>query len=375
MTTKIYAYCNDIKAFQNNRVLSAAYCKHFAEISWIPYFVELAKEKGQHVITGDECLKAINNQQIKASEVIVISELDSKHAQELVSMGSNPGIVLCYESPLFAETFYKNAENICSGYPAGILFNGLIKKHFYNQHNYYPTYFPSYSNDEISARLVPWEKRRELVVVVSNKYYRDAFHFKKLLNPKKLEAWIRGKLKLSSCAIKRYAIKNQLHDTRLSAIDYFCNKSMLDIYGYSWNDLNNLPLKWRQRLKSHIEKLSPEQCGDKKRTIANYKFALCFENTVYPGYLTEKIIDCFVAGVIPIYFGDPMVERIIPPEIFIDMRKYSTWNDLYLKLKSVNKIEGEKMIQSARHFLKSELGQSFTYRHHAKKIFNLVSQH
>ena len=124
-----------------------------------------------------------------------------------------------------------------------------------------------------------------------------------------------------------------------------------------------------KKIKSHIEKRTLEQCKDKKRTIANYKFALYFENTVYHGYLTEKIIDCFVAGVIPIYFGDPMVERIIPPEIFIDMRNYSTWDDLYAKIRSIDKIEGEKMIQSARHFLESEQGQSFTYRHHAKKIF------
>jgi hypothetical protein len=370
---KIYAYCNDTKVFQNNLVLSASYCKQFPGLSWISYFIELAKEKRHGVLTGDECLKAINNKEIKVSDVTVIADKDSQHAKALVSMGCKPGIVICSESPLYAETFYEEAEGFCSDYKAGILFNGLIESHISDKYNYYPMHYPSYRNDEINPLVIPWEKRKEIIVVVSNKYYRDAFHFKSLFNPKKLEAWIRGKFNLSSKSIKRYAIKKQLHDTRLSAIDYFCNQSVLDIYGYYWKDLNNLPLKWRRRLKHHILKWSSGQCEDKKQTIANYKFALCFENTIYPGYLTEKMIDCFVAGVIPIYLGDPDVEKTIPPDIFIDMRKYNSWNDLYAKLKSVNKIEGEKMIRSARQFLESETGQSFTYYDHAKKIFDLIS--
>ena len=370
----IYAYCSDIKVFQNNKVLSAPYCKQFPGLSWISCFIDLAKEKGHSVITGDVCLKAIINKEIKASDVIVIADLDSQHSKSLVSMGSKPGIVLCYESPLFAETFYENAVSFCVDYQAGILFNGIIEDHLSGKHNYYPNHYPSFSNDEIPADIIPWEERKELVVMVSNKYYRNSFHLKSILNPKKFEAWVRGKFKISSCSIKRYAMKNQLHDKRLEAIDYFCKKSVLDIYGPNWDNLNNLPLKWRNRLKNNIIKLSPITCIDKKRTISNYKFSLCFENTIYPGYLTEKIIDSLVAGVIPIYLGDPNVEKIIPHDIFIDMRDYNSWDDLYFKIKSIGEIEGENMIKSARQFLGSEIGQSFTYYNHAKKIFDLISQ-
>jgi len=370
----IYAYCSDIRVFQSNKVLSASYCKQFPGLSWISEFIDLVKDKGHSVITGDVCLKAIINKEIKSSDVIVIADLDSQHAKSLVSMGSKPGIVLCYESPLFAETFYENVVSFCANYQAGILFNGIIENHFSGTHNYYPNHYPSFSNDEIPANIIPWEERNELVVMVSNKYYRNSFHLKSILNPKKFEAWVRGKFKLSSCSIKRYAMKNQLHDKRLEAIDYFCKKSLLDIYGSNWDNLNNLPLRWRYRLKNNIAKLAPIPCIDKKRTISNYKFSLCFENTIYPGYLTEKIIDCFVAGVIPIYLGDPNVEKIIPHDIFIDMRDYNSWDDLYCKIKSIGKNESENMIKSARQFLGSEIGQSFTYYNHAKKIFDLISQ-
>ncbi|MWV63070.1 alpha-1,3-fucosyltransferase [Helicobacter saguini] len=38
--------------------------------------------------------------------------------------------------------------------------------------------------------------------------------------------------------------------------------------------------------------------------LKDYKFNLCFENSSYPGYLTEKLFDAFAAGCVPIYWGD-----------------------------------------------------------------------
>ena len=43
---------------------------------------------------------------------------------------------------------------------------------------------------------------------------------------------------------------------------------------------------------------------DKIAWLKNYKFNICFENSSYPGYLTEKLFDAFAAGCIPIYWGD-----------------------------------------------------------------------
>ena len=34
-----------------------------------------------------------------------------------------------------------------------------------------------------------------------------------------------------------------------------------------------------------------------------YRFALCFENDLYPGYVTEKVFDAWTAGAIPVYWG------------------------------------------------------------------------
>ncbi len=41
-----------------------------------------------------------------------------------------------------------------------------------------------------------------------------------------------------------------------------------------------------------------------------YKFTVCFENDVYPGYVTEKPLEAYLAGTVPIYFGHDPAEFI-----------------------------------------------------------------
>lgn len=61
MKKTIYAYCSDTKVFQSNKVVSDPYCKQFPGLSWISDFINLAKDKGHRVITGNVCLKKIIN--------------------------------------------------------------------------------------------------------------------------------------------------------------------------------------------------------------------------------------------------------------------------------------------------------------------------
>ena len=51
----------------------------------------------------------------------------------------------------------------------------------------------------------------------------------------------------------------------------------------------------------------------------NISFAICYENARdIPGYITEKIFDCFFAGCVPIYWGGaPNVTDHIPANTFI----------------------------------------------------------
>lgn len=54
--------------------------------------------------------------------------------------------------------------------------------------------------------------------------------------------------------------------------------------------------RWKNNIGAPVE--------NKTEWLQSYKFNLCFENSSYPGYLTEKLFDAFAAGCVPIYWGD-----------------------------------------------------------------------
>ena len=56
---------------------------------------------------------------------------------------------------------------------------------------------------------------------------------------------------------------------------------------------------------------------DKINFLSSYKFSFAMENSEGDGYITEKILDSFLAGTIPIYYGDYMVDEYINPKAFI----------------------------------------------------------
>lgn len=48
--------------------------------------------------------------------------------------------------------------------------------------------------------------------------------------------------------------------------------------------------------------------ADKIAFCRGYKFNIAFENSSFPGYTTEKIMEAYVSHAIPIYYGNPHVE-------------------------------------------------------------------
>src|SRR5207249_8371440 len=45
----------------------------------------------------------------------------------------------------------------------------------------------------------------------------------------------------------------------------------------------------------------------KRAFISQYKFTIAFENSSYPGYHTEKILDPMMVDSLPIYWGNPCI--------------------------------------------------------------------
>lgn len=62
--------------------------------------------------------------------------------------------------------------------------------------------------------------------------------------------------------------------------------------------------------------------SDKAEAMGNYKYHIAIENHIESGHWTEKLADCFLAGCLPFYFGDPEyansfpADSVIPIDIF-----------------------------------------------------------
>ena len=55
--------------------------------------------------------------------------------------------------------------------------------------------------------------------------------------------------------------------------------------------------------------------------LPEYKFCLCPENSVYDGYVTEKLIDAYAGGTVPIYGGDISVSEDFNHNAFLNYQE------------------------------------------------------
>jgi len=72
--------------------------------------------------------------------------------------------------------------------------------------------------------------------------------------------------------------------------------------------------------------------GDKVRIISKYRVYLAFENSIEPGYVTEKVYDGYKAGCVGVYSGAPDIGRFVPPGSIIKISK-DTVADAAVKIK------------------------------------------
>lgn len=99
--------------------------------------------------------------------------------------------------------------------------------------------------------------------------------------------------------------------------------------------------------------------------MRKYKFNLCYENSSYPGYVSEKLFHALYMNVVPIYWGSPCVEMDFNPEAFINrldfdsdenmieyIKKVDTDDELYEKMINANKLNPRNKVFDLNRFLR-----------------------
>jgi len=66
-------------------------------------------------------------------------------------------------------------------------------------------------------------------------------------------------------------------------------------------------LDWVNKLNGFVDLFGSgfNYVSKKETALCDYMFSVTIENDSYPTYWSEKILDCFASGTIPIYYGSP----------------------------------------------------------------------
>jgi hypothetical protein len=363
-------FCSDNEVFMEDKLIDRAWSMNFPGSGWITALYEMSEGKGIKVLSGDIALSKIQRQELSPDQVFVVDDMETKIAKKLLKIGCRAFAVSCFESVIYAPFFYDRIDLISEKFNLrlGFGFNSVSEDSI-NLVNICK--FPAYYRNQLTD-ISDWNTRRKVVVVSSNKYLSNFLYIPGRISLSNIFFQIKGlirKIRSKSYAI---SLSHSLFNQRLKIIHFFLKKQTLDIYGSGWEKLDALPKAWFVKLNFLIPNAYKGRCDEKLDTLRNYKFTICYENISCNDYVTEKIIDCFVAGCIPIYMGAPNIKKIIPPSSYIDVRDFSEIEDIYSYIDSMSETQAMAMISSGRNYLASAEGSLYCYENFAERILNEV---
>jgi len=189
----------------------------------------------------------------------------------------------------------------------------------------------------------------------------------------------------------------ELYTERLRAVRHFGVLGEIDLYGIGWHGPPyRLGESWvpqpLRTLRYHVEGVIDRVLSDrdplltasrrvyrgpaasKSETLSRYTFAICFENMVLEGWVTEKIFDCLRAGTVPVYLGAPDIDRWVWPECFVDMRAFSGYDELREFLHGLSPREIDTYREAGREYFASEQFRPFTKEAFAEIFVEIVRE-
>lgn len=228
-------------------------------------------------------------------------------------------------------------------------------------------------NHNYFKKIFTWNDK----YVDNNKYFKINFSHK---IPDKVEVNIKNKKKLCTMIVANKFKSHllELYTERLKAIRWFeeNHPEDFDLYGIGWDKYYFKGILSRlnrfNTLRKVLKPKYPSYKGpieSKKEVYKKYKFAICYENARdVPGYITEKIFDCFFAGCVPIYWGAPNITDHIPANTFIDRRNFKSYKELYHYLKNMPDKEYLNYLDSIKNFIKSDKIYPFSAEYFAETL-------
>jgi hypothetical protein len=179
---------------------------------------------------------------------------------------------------------------------------------------------------------------------------------------------------------------HNLHDNRIEIIRFFEMHApeMFTLYGKGWDipavrpghmgRLIKRMNEWRARMvPSHPFPSYRGAINKKSEILDRAKFSICYENSRgSPGYLTEKIFDCFTSGCIPVYIGTTHKTAPIPADCYIDGDSFKNPAELLQFLQSIDAADHARYQSAIQRFLAGADSIRFTNTHFCRSLVNVI---
>jgi hypothetical protein len=313
------------------------------------YLYEKCLERGIQLLTPDLFYKF--RSQIKKA-IFIRNNVVTSDEDRLKKEGAYPALLFGFEYPLYAPQFYWNAKKITAQYDHVFMPRGA-ESIVAPKVAFHPWISPQpYSKED--KVMADFSKRKFLMIINGNARIHVL---------KRLYATVYQWLKPIPTLVNR-----ELYRDRLEAIRYFAKNDDFDLYGRGWDK----PVRYSfERYDKAIQKTWQGEVADKQLVLQKYKFAICFENCIFSGWITEKIIDCLFAGCIPVYWGDPNIEKYIPKGCFIDFRDFKNFSDLEKYMRGITEEEYNRYIKNINEFIASPLYYEFSQQKYVDEMIPL----
>lgn len=185
---------------------------------------------------------------------------------------------------------------------------------------------------------------------------------------------------LASNKALRHPDPRNLHDQRIAVIRHFERHAPQDfaLYGRGWQIPAVQPGAWGRIAKRLHEwrarsPLAPRQPAfpswrgsvERKREVLDRaRFAICYENSRgNPGYLTEKIFDCYTSGCVPVYLGTRHAQEPVPRGSYVDGEALLDPARLLAALRAIDDSQWLAMQRAGRDFLASHAALRYGNAH------------
>ncbi len=145
----------------------------------------------------------------------------------------------------------------------------------------------------------------------------------------------------------------EFYSKRIEAMAALSRFDAVHLYGRGWDRWWSRQSMWPTywRFRRELMSIYKGPCDSKLEVLSQYRFCLCLENMPMKGWLTEKLFDCLYSGTVPVYLGATDIEKLVPPEAYIDVRNFSGWDEVWNHIRGMSDSGWRSIRDAGRDFV------------------------